>query len=281
MGTGMCQNLINAGFSLCVYNRTRTRALAIKGATVVDNPQDLCKNAEVIFTCVSNDEALTEVLFSPQGIWTTITPKHVLIDCGTTSVNLTEKVTKKCAHKKVAFLDAPITGSKRGAEEGTLLFMVGGTKDIFEQWSDLFYAMGNKCVLCGPNTYGQRTKIALNLAQVMILQSYLEGIVLGLKEGVSLNVLREVFDNSGAKNQIATAKMPKIQSHDFTPHFQLELMNKDVKLVEEEMQRLGITLPLSTSIRGILQEAVDKGLGKEDFCAIVKLLEKIAGVKVE
>lgn len=280
MGAGMCQNLAKAGFSLFVYNRTRAKAEAITSATVVNNPQELCKHTEVLFTCVSNDDALQEVLFSPRGIWATITPKHTLIDCGTTSVKLTEEIAKQCSQKKIAFLDAPITGSKQGATDGALLFMIGGTEKAFEQCCDIFYAMGKKCVLCGPNTYGQRTKIALNLAQAMILQSYLEGIVLGLKEGVSLDVLREVFDNSGAKNQIATAKMPKILCNDFSPHFQTELMNKDIKLADEEIQRLGIPLPLSKAMRGVLQEAIESGFGMEDFCALVKLLEKNAGVKV-
>lgn len=265
---------------MVLNNRTSVKAEAITGAIVVDTPAELCGNAEIIFTMVSNDNALKEILFSQQGIFSTINSHHTLIDCGTTSIELTEEIAKKCAAKKAAFLDAPLTGSKNAADEGTLLFMFGGTKAVFEKNRDVFAALGKKFVHCGQHTNGQRTKIALNIAQVMILESYLEGIALGLKEGIPLNVLREVFDNSGAQNRVSTVKMQKILQRDFSPHFLLELMNKDIKLAQKEMKKLKLDLPLAKAVVKVLQQAVDKGLGKEDFCALVKLLEEKIGIKL-
>ena len=280
MGSGMCKNLLKAGFNVFVYNRTRSKAAAIKGANVVGTPAELCDEAEVIFTCVANDFALKEILFSEKGIIRSLSPKNILVDSSTTSVDLTCEIAKKCGEKKAAFLDAALTGSKKGAEDGTLLFMIGGKKEVFEKCREIFEAMGKKFFHCGPNTYGQRMKIALNMTQAMVLESYLEGVALAIKEGLPIDVILEVFDNTGAKNGIATAKMPSILSQDFTPHFLLELANKDMKLAEREMNKLGLELPLGKEIVRVFQEAVDKGLGKEDWSAIVKLLEQRVDVKI-
>lgn len=280
MGSGMSRNLVKAGFNVFVYNRTRAKAELIQGSTVVDTPAELCSKAEVILMCVSNDASLKDILYSATGIMSTISSKNILIDSSTTSVELTAKIAKKCAEKGAAFLDAPVTGGMKGAAEGTLLYMVGGKKEAFESCRKIFEAMGKRLVYCGPNTYGQRMKIALNLAQAMILESYLEGIVLGLKEDLPLDVIMETFDNSGAKSGVATAKMPSILQRDFSPTFLLELMNKDMKLAEHEIKKLGINLPTAAATIKMLQEGMDKDLAKEDWIAIAKLLEQKAGVKI-
>ncbi len=280
MGSGMSRNLVKAGFNVFVYNRTRPKAEAIEGATVVDTPADLCRKAEVVLMCVSNDSSLREILYSSSGIMTALTEKNVLIDSSTTSVELTAEIAKKCADKKAEFLDAPVTGGMKGAAEGTLLYMVGGKKAVFEKCRPVFEAMGKKLVYCGPSTYGQRMKIALNLTQSMILESYLEGVVLSLKEGLPLEVVMDAFDNSGARSGVATAKMPSILQRDFTPTFLLELMNKDLKLAAAEIKKLNLSLPVAAETIKLLQEGMDKGLAKEDWIAIVKLLEEKNKVKI-
>lgn len=128
MGSGMVRNLLKHGFQVFVYNRTKAKATAINGATIVDTPAALCKKADVLFTCVSNDAALQEILFSTHGVFSQLTPRHILIDCSTTSISLTQDIVEQCNAKGTAFLDAPLTGSKTGAEQGTLMFMVGGEK---------------------------------------------------------------------------------------------------------------------------------------------------------
>lgn len=174
MGSGMSRNLVKAGFNVFVYNRTRSKAEAIEGATVVDTPAELCSKAEIVLMCVSNDASLKDILYSEKGIMSTISSDNILIDGSTTSVELTAEIAKKCAEKGAAFLDAPVTGGIKGAVEGTLLYMVGGPKETFEKYRHVFEAMGKRLVYCGPNTYGQRMKIALNLTQAMTLESYLE-----------------------------------------------------------------------------------------------------------
>ncbi|MBI2137669.1 NAD(P)-dependent oxidoreductase [Candidatus Woesearchaeota archaeon] len=281
MGFGMSANLVKAGFKVFVYNRTRAKAQAVAGATVVNTPSELCDKAEVIFTCVSNDAALRDVLFSANGIISAVSQKNILVDSSTTSVDFTAEIAGKCREKGVEFLDAPVTGSKKGAEEGTLMFMFGGGKDAFEKCRPAFEAMGKRFVHCGPNTYGQRMKIALNTTMAMLLEGYLEGVVFALKNGVPLDAIHEVLDNSGAKCGVASAKMPAIIVRSFEPHFLLELMNKDMKLAESEIKRLGLQLPLAQEVIKILQQSVDGNPGKEDWSAITKLLEGRNNVKID
>lgn len=280
MGSGMSRNLVKAGFKVFVYNRTREKADAITGANVVNTPSELCRQAEVIFTMVSNDAALKDVLFSKEGIMSSLSNRNILVDSSTTSVDLTAEIAKRCSENGVEFLDAPVTGSKKGADEGTLMFMYGGKQETFGKCKEVFEAMGKRFVHCGQNTYGQRMKVSLNITMAMIFESYLEGIALALKQGVQLPAIIEVLDNSGAKNNVATSKMPSLLEGNFEPAFLLELMNKDMKLAQHEIKKLGLHLPLAESVVQVLQECVDAGLGKEDWSAMVRLIEKKAGIRI-
>lgn len=280
MGKGMVQNLLKNNFNVLAYNRTKKKIEEVKrkNLNIIETPKDACK-ADVVITCVSNDAALNDVLFSRNGVFKDIGKNNILMDCGTTSIEFTKKINGECNKKNVDFLDAPITGSKIGAETGNLLFMVGGKKELFDKCMPIFNAMGKKAVYCGGNAQGQKAKIALNLAQSMILQGYLEGIILGMKNGVGIEAMREIFENSGARTGIGSFKLPYLINRDFKPHFKLELMNKDIKLAINEIKKLDLSLPLSKEINNVFDKAMRKGWEKEDFVCIARLLEEDAGIK--
>ncbi|MBI2658125.1 NAD(P)-dependent oxidoreductase [Candidatus Woesearchaeota archaeon] len=283
MGNGMAQNLLKNGFKVAGYNRTKSKARKInhKNFSIANSPKEACKNSDIIITCVANDSALNEVLFSADGAFDALGKDKILVDCSTTSVGMTDKIAKKCGKKGIKFLDVPMTGSKMAAEAGTLLFMAGGDENVMKECMPVFNAMGKKVVYCGPNTYGQRAKIALNLTQALMLQSCFEGLVLGVKNGVPLASMIEIFENSGAKSGVGSVKIPKVLNRDFSPHFKLELMNKDVEFAMNEMQKLGLELPLSTAVAKVFRNAMAKGLGQQDFAGIAKLLEEEAGIEMK
>ena len=280
MGKPMTMNLIKAGYTLNVYNRTKekTKELVEMGATVCESPAKATENSDVIITCVSNDVALDNVLFSNNGVFQALNESKILIDSGTTSVDFTSKIADECKKMNVAFLDAPVTGGRTGAENGALMFMVGGSRETLDKCMPIFSSMGKRIVHCGGNTFGQKAKIALNLTQSLTLQSYFEGIILGLRNGVPLDSMLEIFENSGAKSGVGSSKLPNILKRDFTPHFKLELMNKDVGLAIRESEKLNLDLPLSRELAKVFQEAMDKGWKEEDFACLVKLLEEKSGV---
>lgn len=283
MGAGMAQNLLKRGFEVFAYNRTRDKVERIthKNLHIADSPKSVGEKSDIVITCVSNDEALRDVVFSENGFFSSLKENKIFIDCGTSSVELTAKITEECKKRKVRFLDAPITGSKTGAENGTLLFMVGGSRKTLEECTNVFNAMGKHVVYCGDNTLGQKAKIALNLAQSLILESYLEGAFLALKSGVPIESILEIFDNSGAKNGVSSVKIPKVLARDFSPHFKLELMNKDIGLAMREIKKLNLDLPLSTELAKVFKKAMKKGLKEEDFACIVKLLEENSGIRLK
>jgi 3-hydroxyisobutyrate dehydrogenase len=270
MGNGMICQLVQEGFDVQFYNRTPKE---IEGATPT-SLEDL--SGDVIFICVSNDDAV-KTCFDKINF----RKDQIFVDCGTTSVELTKELQIMCDEKRCSFLDAPITGSKLGAESGNLTFMVGGKKEVFDMLEEEFAVMGKIAVYCGESTYGQKMKHALNLTQSNILQGYLEGVILCLKQGVPLEATLAVMENSGAKNGAGSFKIPYIKKRNFEPHFLLDLMYKDLKLAESEINSLGLDLPISKETISVFQEAMDKGLGKEDFVAIVKLLEEKNNVKLQ
>lgn len=283
MGKGMVENLLKKGFNVFAFNRTKLKLESIKheNLTVVEAPKDLSEKTDAIFTCVSNDDALRDVLFSENGVFQTINEKNILIDCGTTSSEFTKEIYEKAKEENVEFLDAPITGSKLGAEGGQLLFMVGGSKEVFDGLNDVWDAMGKKTVYCGESGLGQKAKYALNLTQALILESYLEGLIFGLKNNVPIQAMTEILDNSGAKNGVSSFKLPYIMRRDFTPHFLYKLMHKDLRLAEKEIQKLGLNLPLSKGIFKQFQKGHEAGFDEDDFCSLVKLLEEESRIRVE
>lgn len=281
MGNGMIQNLLKNGFKVigCRKNKSKNK-IKNKNFAIVGSASEVCNGSDIIITCLPSDSSLKGVLFSKNGILKNI-KKQVLIDCGTTSVGFTGKIADECSKKKIEFLDAPMTGSKAAAENGSIFFMIGGGKKTIEKCRPVFDAVGKKIVYCGKNTYGQRAKIALNLGQALMLQSYIEALALGIKNGVPLNTMVEILENSGAKSGVSSAKIHKIIQGDFLPHFKLKLMGKDVNFAIKEMQRLGIKLPLSIQLKKVFKEALRTCDEDDDFSCIAKVMERNAGVLIK
>ena len=278
LGLGMINNLKKEN-KVVVYNRTREKAEEIGGIEVADTPKDLAEKTELIFVCISNDQALETVLFSDEGLFSADMKGKILVDDSTTSIEFTEKISKKAEEMGFDFLDAPVTGSKLVARDGGLLFMVGGKKEVFDNVVPYFKYMGQRFVYCGKQTNGQRAKHALNMTMSLVLQSYLEGMSFGIKAGVPREAMQEILDNSAAQNGVGKFKMEYILKRDFDPHFLLSLMHKDLKLADKDRKELGMYSPLADKITEIFDEAMDRK--DEDVCTIVKTLEEKNNIKFE
>ncbi|PLX21083.1 hypothetical protein C0584_03515 [Candidatus Parcubacteria bacterium] len=278
MGTGMINNL-KKEFELFVYNRTRSKAEEISEINIVGSPKELGVKTDIVFVCVSNDEALRDVLYGDNGLFSGLEKGKTLVDSGTTSLELSEKIRDDAKKIGINFLDAPITGSKMGANNGTLMFMVGGQKEVFEKTIPVFQSMGKKFVYCGETPNGQKAKHSLNMTMSLILESYLEGMALGIKSGVPREAMQEILDNSGAKNGISDFKMKQILEKDFTPHFTLELMHKDLSLADDDRKNLNLHAPLADKIQEIFADSLSRK--EEDICTIVKTLEEKNDIKFE
>ncbi len=165
MGRPMGMNLLKAGYSLTVWNRTASRAdeLVAAGAKLAKSPQELAANSEFLLTMVSDPPALEEVLWGPSGAMQAIKTDSIYVDSSTISPALARKIAAACAERGVRFLDAPVTGGDWGAKKGELLFMIGGDAATLKDAEPVLGVMGKKWFHLGPNGAGQTIKLAMNL----------------------------------------------------------------------------------------------------------------------
>ncbi len=283
MGKSMALNLLKNGFPLIVYNRTKSKAeeLAEQGAEVADNPADAAREASVIITMISNDDALREVFYGEQGILSGIKGNQTVIDSSTVSPTLSRQLYADCKAKSSSFLDAPVTGSKEGARDGTLTFMVGGDREVMEAHLDVFQAMGKKTVYVGPSGSGSQLKLAHNTVVAINTAAVCEGVSMAYKAGIDPAVFLDVLYSGGGNSRAAEMKGPKIIARDFDTHFSLKWMLKDLKLASALGDQLNAVSPLLGAVKQLFQEAVNAEIGEEDVSALIKVYEQAMNIKVE
>jgi 3-hydroxyisobutyrate dehydrogenase-like beta-hydroxyacid dehydrogenase len=282
MGRGMARNLIRKGYVVRIYNRTRSKAeeVAQLGGEVAVSPAEAVREAEVIVTMLADPAAVLEVIEGDNGVLAGIRSGAVLIDSSTVSPPTTLRVMKLLGKKQAEMLDAPVFGSKNEAENGELGFIVGGARETLDRVRDVLDSMG-RTIHVGGNGMGAYAKLVVNLIVASTLQAFNEGMVLATKAGIDPAVMLQIILSSRARSGIIEMKAPQIMKRDFNPFFPLELMAKDIRLVTESAEALGVELPFAAALKEIFATCVGDGLAAEDFAATIKRLEKHAGVEVK
>jgi 3-hydroxyisobutyrate dehydrogenase/2-hydroxy-3-oxopropionate reductase len=204
----------------------------------------------------------------------------VVVGASTISPEGSRRIGEALKAKGVDYLDAPCTGSTAGAEGGTLTFMIGGDPAVFERVRPWFEPMGKRLYYCGGPGMGLHAKLSQNLILSNILMAFNEGMVLAVKAGMDPALMLEILENSAAKSGLIAYKAPFVFRRDFTTNFSTKWMHKDVGLVLESGKHLNVPLILTSVTHQLFQAAVSAGLGDEDFCSSIKVLEEIAGVEV-
>lgn len=205
----------------------------------------------------------------------------IVADASTISPTLSRRMGAALAEKGVHYLDAPCTGSTPGATGGTLTFMVGGDKAVFEKAKPWFEPMGKRLYYCGAAGKGLHAKLTQNLILSNILQAFNEGMVLAAKAGVDPQLMLDILENSAAKSGLIAYKAPFVFRRDFTANFSTKWMHKDVGLALDSGKELGVPLMLTGVTEQLFQAAIAAGLGDEDMCSSIKVLEQFAGVEVK
>jgi len=200
MGRPMASNLIKAGHEVAVWNRSSGKD--VEGARVATSPADAARGAEVVWICVSDTAAVEHVLFGPDGIEQSLTEGMIVADSSTISPSATRKFAERVAAKGVQYVDSPVTGSKTGAEAGTLLFIVGGEEQAIEKLKPLYAAMGKKIFRMGDTGKGQSAKLAMNLQIALIYEGFAEGLTLAKKLGVEPATLIPLIHASMIKSGV-------------------------------------------------------------------------------
>ena len=192
MGGAMATNLVKAGHEVTVWNRTPGKL--VEGAGVAPNPAAAAQGAEVVWICVADTDAVDEVVFGKDGVEASLSEGMIIADSSTISPSATAKFAEQVKAKGVAWVDAPMTGSKIGARDATLIFMVGGEDASIDRLGPLFAAMGKKIFRMGETSKGQATKLAMNLQIAMIFEGFAEALTLATKLGVDTQQLLSLIE---------------------------------------------------------------------------------------
>jgi 3-hydroxyisobutyrate dehydrogenase-like beta-hydroxyacid dehydrogenase len=279
MGHAMATNLVKAGHEVTVWNRTPGKL--VEGAGVAPTPAAAAQGAEVVWLCVSDTAAVEAILFGPDGVEGSLAEGMIIADSSTISPSATLKFSERVRARGVTYVDAPMTGSKIGAGNGTLIFMVGGDEATVERLKPLFEAMGKKIFRMGETGKGQATKLAMNLQIALIFEGFAEALTLATKLGVDPRQLVSLIEATMVRSGVVEYKAPFVLQRDFTPNFPLRLMHKDILLTLEAAKEARVKLPALETVEEIYEMATEDGHRDLDYAATLTLLEKWAGVQVK
>jgi 3-hydroxyisobutyrate dehydrogenase len=282
MGRGMARNILKAGFPLRVWNRTASRMdeLAAEGAGPASSPGDLAFHSDIIITCVSDTPDVEQVLLGEGGVIHGARPGSLVIDMSTISPQATQRIAAQLAERHIHMLDAPVSGGSEGAARGTLSIMVGGDVTQFERALPVFQAMGTTITHLGPVGAGQTTKLVNQILVVGHALAMSEALLFAQAGGVDLRKALEAVSGGAAGSWMLSNRGPQILARDWRPGFTIDLQQKDLRLVLQEADRLGVPLPGTALIHQLYRTLQARGLGHEGNHALIKALENLAGIEI-
>jgi 3-hydroxyisobutyrate dehydrogenase-like beta-hydroxyacid dehydrogenase len=283
MGLPMAHRLIDHGYSLSVFNRSRNRAISLieRGALTCESAADLASEASIVLVCLPTPEVVREVALGSYGI-AEGSEINTYVDLSTTGPRTAAEVSNELGRKGISVIDAPVSGGVAGAERGTLTFMVSGPSDAYQQIQPIFSALGKNIFYIGEKPgLAQMMKLINNLlsATAMIISS--EAFVLGAKAGLDAEVMLKVINSSSGRNSATEDKFPKaVIPRTFESGFKTDLMYKDLKLCLEEAEALRVPMWVANTVRQICAYAISQSGGSRDFSTIIQYIESWAKVQV-
>ena len=282
MGGPMARRLVEAGHEVALWSHSKGKAdaLAAIGGTACATPREVAQRSECVFLCVGDTAMSREVIFGKDGLAEGTNHPLVIADCSTISPKESRRMSSELAQLGIDFLDAPCTGSKGGAENGTLTFMVGGKKDVFERARPWFEPMGKQFYYCGGSGMGLHAKLSQNMILGNLLQAFNESIVLSTKAGVTPELMLTILENSAAKSGLVSLKAPLVLQRDFEPRFSVKWLEKDMALMLESAAELNVPVPLTSLSRQLYRASIAKGFGEEDIAGSIRTLEDLASCQV-
>src|ERR1700721_1936769 len=248
MGGPMARHLVTGGHNVAVWSNNQKKAKDLADsadALFCATPMEVAQNSDCAFLCVGDTAMSREVILGDKGLVKGAKKGFVIADCSTVSPLESSRIAEELEPQGIEFLDAPCTGSKAGAEGGTLTFMIGGKKDVFEHTKPFFEAMGKVLYYCGKSGMGLRAKLTQNLILGNLLQAFNEGLVLSTKAGVDPELMLDILNNSAARSGLIAAKAPAVFKRDFGANFSVKWLSKDLRLAIDLPSELGVPIPLT------------------------------------
>lgn len=279
MGKPMAHNLLKAGYSVTVHNRTKSKAQQFlsQGAAWAASPADVAGHSDVVITCVTDTPDVRAVLLGQNGVIEAAGPGLICVDMSTISPSATKEMGQILQAKGVTLVDAPISGGEIGAIEGKLSIMMGGPKEAVEEVRPIMEVMGKTVTHCGPLGSGQMTKLANQVMVIHTIMSIAEGLAFAEKAGLDLETTWKVTSAGAAASHSLKALGPKIIAGDLKPAFMVDLQQKDLRLVLEYAEQVKQPLPGVALAKQLLAVLQAQGRGKDGTQALVDVIRHLAG----
>ena len=287
MGRPMALHLLKAAHTVVIFARhpekPGVQEVLNAGAKLAPSPRAVAIASEMVITMVPNSAQVEELVSGPQGLLEGARKGMIIIDMSTIAPRVSRELAEKAAGHGVHFLDAPVSGGSQGAENGTLTIMVGGERKVFEQARPILETMGKQenIFYVGPNGAGEVVKIVNNILCGAIAAAIAESFVLGVKAGADVDLMAKIIGaSSGASWQLANQFPLRAFNGSFQPGFMTDLLHKDLGLALDLAAESQTPLAMTALTRQMYEMARAEGFGKEDYTALLKVLEKMAGVEV-
>ena len=283
MGKPMARNLMAAGYALTVYDiiGEPVEELATEGATAASSPAQAAAASRRTITMLPDSADSERAILGPAGVLEGAAPGSAIIDMSSIAPSMSQKIGAACTDKGVAFLDAPVSGGEPGAIAGTLAIMVGGDPAVFDDCKPLLDIMGGNVVLTGDVGAGNITKLANQIIVAANIEALSEALVLSQKAGVDPERVFNAIRGGLAGSAVMEAKAPMMLDRNFRAGFRIRLHQKDLRNVLQTAGELNVPLPVTALVQQMLASLVNDGEQEADHAAILRFIEKLAGVAVQ
>jgi 3-hydroxyisobutyrate dehydrogenase len=280
MGAPMAMHLVDAGYNVSIYNRTRSKAgdLISRGCKWYDTPAAMAENCNIIFTIVSYPKDVEVVYFGGSGIMKSVQKDTVLIDMSTTLPGLAVRIDEAARRVGAWSVDAPVSGGQVGAEKGVLSVMIGGDREIVEQVMPVMEEFSKNMVYQGKAGSGQHTKMCNQITIAGTMIGVCESLIYGFKAGLDLNTVLESIGKGAAACWSLDVLAPKIIQRDLAPGFMIDHLIKDLGIALEEAGRMNLVLPGLALVKELYDSLQAEGLGAEGTQALYLAVEKLSGM---
>jgi 3-hydroxyisobutyrate dehydrogenase-like beta-hydroxyacid dehydrogenase len=281
MGGGVTRRLLQAGHTVHGYNRSREKAapLVDLGLVLEDSPRDVAEAADVVFSMVTNVDALQAVTQGPEGILAGLAPRKIYVDMTTGTPEASRALAEQVADLGAQMLDAPVSGSVSTLEEGRLTIMVGGDDDAFTAVEPILLDIGPKVLHIGSNGQALLMKIAINLSLQVQMVAFCEGLLLAEKDGIDREVAVEALLASVIASPMLKYRGPFVLEQPDEAWFDVNMMQKDMNLALEAGRRLDVPMPTTAISNELLTAARGMGLAEQDFAVVYEVLAQMAGLR--
>ncbi|EOB6261911.1 NAD(P)-dependent oxidoreductase [Vibrio fluvialis] len=279
MGYPMAGHLVKAGFEVMVFNRTQAKAIAWAeqhGGHAAATVAECVSDADVVLTCVGNDDDVRSMTTSEQGALAFMKPGAILVDHTTTSAQLAEELGAAAQKVGVRFMDAPVSGGQAGAENGVLTIMCGGEADLFDELQPVFKTYGRSSVLMGGAGQGQRAKMVNQICIAGVLNGLSEGLILAENAGLDIPTLVACLKNGAAGSWQMENRAVTMAENKFDFGFAIDWMIKDLGFCLDEAQRQGVRLPMTEKTIAAYRNLSANGDGRMDTSVLIKAVKQQA-----